>query len=171
MSRLRDFLAGNTDVAMVLAVLGVLMVLFVPIPRPLLDFLILANFSFAFLVLLLTFYMERPVEFSTFPSLLLIATLFRLSLNVAATRLILAEGDAGRVIGAIGSYVVAGNLVVGLIVFLPFLLIDLVVSSVLMALGMMMMPPTTVALPLKVLMFVLVDGWSLVLKALVGSFH
>jgi flagellar biosynthesis protein FlhA len=171
MKKLGVFLGRNSDVAMVLAVLGVLMVLFVPIPRPLLDFLILANFSFAFLVLLLTFYMERPVEFSTFPSLLLIATLFRLSLNVAATRLILAEGDAGKVIGAIGSYVVAGNYVVGLIVFLPFLLIDLVVSSVLMALGMMMMPPTTVALPLKVLMFVLVDGWSLVLKALVGSFH
>jgi flagellar biosynthesis protein FliP len=60
---------------------------------------------------------------------------------------------------------------IGFVVFLPFLLIDLVVSSVLMALGMMMMPPTTIALPLKVLMFVLVDGWSLVLKALVGSFH
>jgi flagellar biosynthesis protein FliP len=57
------------------------------------------------------------------------------------------------------------------VIFLPFLLIDLIVSSVLMALGMMMMPPTTVALPLKILMFILVDGWSLVLKALVGSFH
>lgn len=60
---------------------------------------------------------------------------------------------------------------IGFMIFLPFLLIDLVVSSVLMALGMMMMPPTTVALPLKVLVFVLVDGWVLVLKALVGSFH
>jgi len=60
---------------------------------------------------------------------------------------------------------------IGFVVFLPFLLIDLIVSSVLMALGMMMMPPTTVALPLKILMFILVDGWSLVLKALVGSFH
>jgi flagellar biosynthetic protein FliP len=60
---------------------------------------------------------------------------------------------------------------IGFLIFLPFLLVDLVVSSVLMALGMMMMPPTTVALPLKILMFILVDGWSLVLKALVGSFH
>jgi flagellar biosynthetic protein FliP len=60
---------------------------------------------------------------------------------------------------------------IGFVIFLPFLLIDLVVSSVLMALGMMMMPPTTVALPLKILMFILVDGWSLVLKGLVGSFH
>lgn len=60
---------------------------------------------------------------------------------------------------------------IGFVIFLPFLLIDLIVASVLMALGMMMMPPTTVALPLKILMFILVDGWSLVLKALVGSFH
>ena len=60
---------------------------------------------------------------------------------------------------------------IGFVIFLPFLLIDLIVSSVLMALGMMMMPPTTVSLPLKILMFVLVDGWSVVLKALVGSFH
>ena len=60
---------------------------------------------------------------------------------------------------------------IAFLIFLPFLLIDLIVSSVLMALGMMMMPPTTVSLPLKLLMFVLVDGWSVVLKALVGSFH
>lgn len=60
---------------------------------------------------------------------------------------------------------------IGFVVFLPFLLIDLIVSSVLMALGMMMMPPVTIALPLKVLMFILVDGWSLLLKALIGSFH
>jgi flagellar biosynthetic protein FliP len=59
---------------------------------------------------------------------------------------------------------------IGFVVLLPFLLIDLVVSTILMALGMMMMPPVTVSLPLKVLMFVLVDGWSLLVKALVGSF-
>ncbi|WP_232313922.1 flagellar type III secretion system pore protein FliP [Ralstonia sp. A12] len=60
---------------------------------------------------------------------------------------------------------------IGFVVFLPFLLIDLVVSSILMALGMMMMPPSTVSLPLKILMFVLMDGWGLLIKALVGSFH
>ena len=60
---------------------------------------------------------------------------------------------------------------IGFVIFLPFLLIDLIVSSILMALGMMMMPPVTVSLPLKILMFVLVDGWSLILKALVASFH
>lgn len=60
---------------------------------------------------------------------------------------------------------------IGFVIFLPFLLIDLIVSSVLMGLGMMMMPPVSIALPVKILMFVLIDGWSLVLKALVGSFH
>lgn len=60
---------------------------------------------------------------------------------------------------------------IGFVVFLPFLLIDLIVSSILMSLGMMMMPPITIALPIKILMFVLVDGWSLIVKALVGSFH
>lgn len=154
MTALQRFFGRHGDIAMVVLVLGVLVVLFAPIPSPLLDFLILTNFSFAFLILLLTFYMARPVEFSTFPSLLLIATLFRLSLNVAATRLILSDADAGKVIGAIGAYVVGGNYVIGVVVFL-----------------MMMMPPITIALPLKLLMFILVDGWSLILKALVGSFH
>jgi flagellar biosynthetic protein FliP len=60
---------------------------------------------------------------------------------------------------------------IGFVVFLPFLLIDLIVASVLMALGMMMMPPATISLPLKILMFILIDGWSLLLKALLGSFH
>lgn len=60
---------------------------------------------------------------------------------------------------------------IGFVVFLPFLLIDLLVSSILMALGMMMMPPVTIAMPLKILMFVLVDGWGLLLRALIGSFH
>jgi flagellar biosynthetic protein FliP len=60
---------------------------------------------------------------------------------------------------------------IGFVVFLPFLLIDLVVSSILMGLGMMMMPPVTISLPLKILLFVLVDGWGLLIRALVGSFH
>lgn len=129
MSSLQRFFGKHSDIAMVLLVLGILIVLFAPIPSPLLDFLILTNFSIAFLVLLLTFYMARPVEFSTFPSLLLIATLFRLSLNVAATRLILSDGDAGRVIAAIGAYVVGGNYVIGLIVFLILIVVQYVVIT------------------------------------------
>lgn len=129
MKNWQRLLSGQGDVLLVGLVLGILLVLFAPIPRGLLDFLILTNFSFAFLILLLTFYMARPVEFSTFPSLLLIATLFRLSLNVAATRLILADADAGKVIAAIGSYVVGGNYVIGLIVFLILIVVQYVVVT------------------------------------------
>lgn len=129
MNTLARVFGRHSDVIMVLLVLGVLVVLFAPIAPGLLDFLLLTNFSFAFLILMLTFYMARPVEFSTFPSLLLIATLFRLSLNVAATRLILSDGDAGKVISAIGSYVVAGNYVIGLIVFLILIVVQYVVVT------------------------------------------
>jgi flagellar biosynthesis protein FlhA len=126
---LRRYFGENADLVMVLLVVGILCVLFVPIPSAMLDFLILCNISFALTILLLTFYIPRAVEFSTFPSLLLIATLFRLSLNVAATRLILSDADAGRVIGAIGSYVVAGNYVIGMIVFLILVVVQYVVVT------------------------------------------
>jgi len=129
MNALRRVFERNTDLVLVLLVVGILTVLFVPIPSGLLDFLILTNVSFALLILLLTFYIARPVEFSTFPSLLLIATLFRLSLNVATTRLILSDADAGRVIAAIGSYVVGGNYVIGLIVFLILVVVQYVVVT------------------------------------------
>ena len=129
MNALRRVLGNQSDIAMVLLVVGVLFMLFAPIPPGLLDFLILANFSFAMLILLLTFYMAKPVEFSTFPSMLLIATLFRLALNVSATRLILRDGDAGHVIGAIGAYVVGGNFVIGMIVFLILVVVQYVVVT------------------------------------------
>jgi flagellar biosynthesis protein FlhA len=129
MSSFRRIFNNNADLVLVLLVVGILTVLFVPIPSVMLDLLILTNISFAMLILLLTFYTARPVEFSTFPSLLLIATLFRLSLNVATTRLILSDADAGRVIAAIGSYVVGGNYVIGLIVFLILVVVQYVVVT------------------------------------------
>jgi flagellar biosynthesis protein FlhA len=126
---LRAAMGRHADLALVSLVVGILVVLFVPIPAALLDVLVLANFSFALLILLLTFYMARPVEFSTFPSLLLVATLFRLSLNIAATRLILTDADAGKVINAVGSLVVGGNYVIGLIVFLILVVVQYVVVT------------------------------------------
>jgi flagellar biosynthesis protein FlhA len=117
------------DLVLVVLMVCILIVLFTPIPSQLLDFLILANFCFALLLLLLTFYMEKPVEFSTFPSLLLIATLFRLSLNIAASRLIFANADAGKVIAAMGAYVVGGNYIVGLIVFVILVVVQYVVVT------------------------------------------
>ncbi|WKB51645.1 flagellar biosynthesis protein FlhA [Eleftheria terrae] len=129
MNSLKAILGRNTDLALIALVMGVLLVLFAPIPSPLLDFLILLNFSLALLVLLMTFYAPRPVEFSTFPAILLIATLFRLALNVSATRLILTDGEAGRVIGAVGTYVVGGNYVIGMIVFLILVVVQYVVVT------------------------------------------
>lgn len=129
MQSLRVTLGKHADLALVGLVIGILLVLFAPIPSVLLDLLLLSNFSFALLLLLLTFYVARPVEFSTFPSLLLVATLFRLSLNIAATRLILTDADAGKVIGAVGTLVVGGNYVIGLIVFLILVVVQYVVVT------------------------------------------
>ncbi|MEJ1964211.1 MAG: flagellar biosynthesis protein FlhA [Gammaproteobacteria bacterium] len=119
----------RSELALVLLLAGILLVLFTPIPPALLDFLLISNFSLALLVLLLTFYMQRPLEFSTFPSLLLVATLFRLGLNVAATRLILSDANAGQVIAAIGNHVVGGNYVIGLIVFIVLIVVQYVVVT------------------------------------------
>jgi flagellar biosynthesis protein FlhA len=129
MSFWKRFFGEQTELALVALLGGILLVLFAPIPPGLLDFLLIANFSFALLILLLTFYMGRPLEFSTFPSLLLVATLFRLSLNIAATRLILAEANAGHVISAVGNQVVGGNYVIGLIVFLVLIIVQFVVVT------------------------------------------
>ena len=129
MSTLRKILVQQSELVLVLMLAGVLMVLFAPIPPGLLDVLIVTNFALALLILLLTFYMDRPLEFSTFPSLLLVATLFRLGLNVAATRLILGDANAGRVISAIGTTVVGGNYVIGLIVFIVLIIVQFVVVT------------------------------------------
>jgi len=121
--------SGKRDLALIALVLGVLIVLFVPIPPLLLDFLLVVNISMAMLILLVTFFTETPLKFSTFPTILLLSTLFRLSLNVSATRLILEGGDAGRVINAIGEFVVGGNYIVGIVVFLILVVVQYVVVT------------------------------------------
>lgn len=126
---LRRTLGNQGDLVLVSCTIGILLVLFMPIPPGLLDFLLITNLSFAMMILLLTFYMGKPLDFSTFPSLLLIATLFRLALNISATRLILSNANAGHVIGAIGSFVVGGNYVIGLIVFLVLVVVQYVVVT------------------------------------------
>ncbi|GAB2576573.1 flagellar biosynthesis protein FlhA [Dyella jejuensis] len=121
--------SGKRDVILVLGMIAILIILFTPIPGALLDFLLVLNFTGALLVLLITFFTDSPLSFSTFPSLLLITTLFRLALNISATRLILDKGNAGRVINAIGSYVVGGNYVTGLVVFLILVVVQYVVVT------------------------------------------
>lgn len=125
----KGIFARNQDLFLVVAVLSILLVLFAPIPPVLLDLLIILNFAFGLTILLLTLYVEKPVAFSTFPSLLLVATLYRLALNVAATRLILTEAHAGEVIGAIGSFAVQGSFVVGLVVFFILVIVQYVVVT------------------------------------------
>ncbi|MBK3509528.1 flagellar biosynthesis protein FlhA [Pseudomonas sp. MF6747] len=122
-------LAESSDLLLAVAVIGVLLVLFTPIPTWLLDLLLLTNFAVALLVLLVTFDIDKPLSFSTFPSLLLMTTLFRLALNISATRLILADGDAGQVIAAIGTHVVGGNYVIGFVVFLILVVVQYVVVT------------------------------------------
>ncbi len=120
---------GKRDLAMVALVLGVLIVLFVPVPPMLLDLLLVLNISMALLILLVTFFTDSPLKFSTFPTILLLSTLFRLALNVSATRLILEGGDAGRVINAIGEFVVGGNYIVGIVVFVILVVVQYVVVT------------------------------------------
>jgi len=117
------------DLMLTIAVIGILLVLFTPIPPALLDILLLTNFAVALLILLVAFDTDKPLGFSTFPSLLLITTLFRLALNVSATRLILADGDAGQVIGAIGAHVVGGNYIIGFVIFLILVVVQYVVVT------------------------------------------
>jgi flagellar biosynthesis protein FlhA len=94
-----------------------------------LDLALLINFGLSLTILLLTLHVAKPVEFSTFPSLLLISTLLRLSLNIAATRLILTDAYAGEVISSIGTFAVAGNFVVGLVVFFILVVVQYVVVT------------------------------------------
>ena len=119
----------HSDVALAGAVVMVLVVLIIPMPPPLLDVLLTINISASLAVLLVTLNASESLEFSTFPSMLLFATLFRLALNVASTRLILLHAYAGEVISSFGNFVVGGNIVVGMIVFLILVIIQFVVIT------------------------------------------
>ncbi len=103
--------------------------LVVPMPAIVLDVLISANISAAVIILLMTMHVKKPLEFSVFPSVLLVATMFRLALNVSATRLVLLHGYAGSVISAFGNFVVGGQIVIGLVVFLILIVIQFVVVT------------------------------------------
>ncbi len=127
-------LMQNTDIAIAIGVIGILIIMLVPMPAIMLDLFLTINITIALVVLLIVFYTERAMDFSVFPSFLLLATLFRLSLNVASTRRILLYGDqgaekAGRVIESFGKFVVGGNYVVGFVVFLILVIIQFVVIT------------------------------------------
>ena len=125
MSRILD----NSDVAIAVVVVGIVVMMIVPLPPWLLDILLTANISAALAIVLATLYTTEPLQFSVFPSLLLVATLFRLALNISGTRLILLHGEAGEVISSFGAFVVGGNVVVGLIVFTILIVVQFVVIT------------------------------------------
>jgi len=132
-SWLRRLIAGG-ELLLPIAFVVVIMLMMIPVPTPVLDLFLAFNISLSLMVLLLAIYTLKPLEFSTFPSVLLVLTLFRLSLNVASTRLILGKGAegpgaAGHVIQAFGNFVVGGSYVVGTVIFLILVVINFVVIT------------------------------------------
>ncbi|HEU0202214.1 MAG TPA: flagellar biosynthesis protein FlhA, partial [Burkholderiaceae bacterium] len=123
--------ARYTDLLLVAGVVAIVALMVLPLPLWLIDLLVAANIASGLLLLLLGIYIRSPLEFSAFPSVLLLTTLFRLSLSIATTRLILLHGDAGHIIDTFGRVVAGGNLVVGLVVFL----INTVVQFIVIAKG------------------------------------
>lgn len=120
---------GKNDLIIAFGVVLVVAMMVIPIPPDLLDILLSANISFSLIVLLVTTYIGKALDFSVFPSVLLIATLFRLALNVSSTRLILLHGYAGHVIQSFGSFVVGGSYIVGMVVFAILVVIQFVVIT------------------------------------------
>jgi flagellar biosynthesis protein FlhA len=131
---LGDAIAKRGDIALALGVVAILVVLILPMPAWLLDFTLAISITFSVVILMTVLSIARPLEFSSFPTILLIATMLRLSLNLASTRLILSEGHtgpdaAGKVIEAFGSFVMGGNFLIGIIVFSILVIVNFVVIT------------------------------------------
>ena len=118
-----------TKAAVPIGVVAIVLMLVVPLPAAVLDLLLGFNITAALLILLVSMQIRRPLDFAVFPSLILIATLFRLALNVSSTRLVLSDGYAGKVIEAFGHFVIGGSLVVGLVIFVILTIIQFVVIT------------------------------------------
>ena len=131
--RLRQAM-GRSDIMAAVGLVSILLIMIIPIPAVLLDLFLAANITIGLLILIISLYIVKAVEFSIFPSLLLTTTLFRLSLNVASTRLILLHGDegpaaAGAVIQSFGQFVVGGNYVIGVVIFIILVIINFMVIT------------------------------------------
>ena len=132
LSRIKSTFArvsGNSDLGFVFGLFGAVLLLVVPVHKDLLSVLLVVSIAISLIILLTVIYVKDPPEFSVFPTLLLSVTLYRLGLNVASTRLILLDGDAGSVIESFGTFVVGGNYVVGSVIFLILVIINFVVIT------------------------------------------
>src|SRR5262249_39984952 len=118
-----------SDLSVAVAVVAVVVMMILPLPDVLLDIFITINITIAMLLVIVSMYTEDALELSSFPSLLLFTTLFRLAINVSVTRLILLHGDAGTVIKAFGQFVVGGNVIVGIVIFLIIVVIQFIVIT------------------------------------------
>ncbi|MCB2091735.1 MAG: flagellar biosynthesis protein FlhA [Alphaproteobacteria bacterium] len=126
--------SGRSDVMMALGIVCILVVLILPMPPWLLDLCLTVSITFSIMILMTCLFVEKPLEFNAFPTVLLISTMIRLALNMASTRLILTEGHtgpeaAGHVIAAFGSFVMGGNYVIGIIVFIILLIVNFMVIT------------------------------------------
>ena len=128
-SKLSGSIIKHSNIILAAAIVMVLATLLIPLPTWILDLLIACSISSSIAVLIITLASKEALELSTFPSLLLFATLFRLSLNVASTRLILLQGNAGKVIQAFGEFVAGGSVIVGIIIFLILVIIQFIVIT------------------------------------------
>ncbi|MGA4720239.1 flagellar biosynthesis protein FlhA [Fictibacillus nanhaiensis] len=117
------------DMSVLAGVILIIAMLVIPMPTFMLDFLIITNISLALLIILIAMNTTQPLQFSIFPSLLLLVTLFRLGLNVSTTRSILSTGDAGNVVHTFGEFVVGGNILVGIVVFFILIIIQFIVIT------------------------------------------
>lgn len=122
-------LTPYNDILVAALVLGIVMLIVVPVSPMVMDFLLITNLSISMVIFLTTMFITRSLDFSVFPSLLLVVTLFRLSLNISSTRLILSQADAGHVIETFGNFVVRGNYIVGFIIFLIITVIQFIVIT------------------------------------------
>ncbi len=122
-------LAKRQDVVLAVFIVSVIFMLILPLPTALVDTLIALNMSIAVILLMVAVYLGSPLEFASFPAVLLITTLFRLALSISTTRLVLLQGDAGQIISAFGNFVVGGNLVVGLVIFLILTIVQFIVIT------------------------------------------
>ncbi|HMT92183.1 FHIPEP family type III secretion protein [uncultured Thiothrix sp.] len=119
----------RSDLALAVLLVMVIFMMIMPLPTIVIDTLIAFNMSLAIIMLMLAIYLPSPLSFSSFPSVLLLSTLFRLSLSIATTRVILSEGEAGHIIQTFGEFVVAGNMIVGIVVFLIITIVQFIVIT------------------------------------------
>lgn len=122
-------IAGRQDIMLALTLVAIIFMMVLPLPTVLVDVLIALNLTFAIILLMMSIYLKNAVDFTTLPAILLISTLFRLALSITTTRLILLDADAGAIIETFGNFVIAGNIVVGLVVFLIITVVQFVVIT------------------------------------------